>query len=137
MAYGRSPPKMIVLQKSTRETPPRPADTPRISEKNEPPAGRRRHPRPSAAQRLGEGPQGHLLGVLLVALQPPPRGDAFDQHLLDLLRANKISVETALKAASNPADFQTKLELEGDFEAPEQEDQKPEVPFEIEPDGRF
>ena len=38
----------------------------------------------------------------------------FDQHLLDLLRANKISVETALAAASNPTDFQTKLALEGD-----------------------
>ena len=37
----------------------------------------------------------------------------FDQHLLDLLRANKISVETALAAASNPTDFQTKLALEG------------------------
>ncbi len=67
------------------------------------------------------------------------RGDrmqTFDQHLLDLLRANKISVETALNAASNPADFQTKLEMEGDFEdAPEVE--KPEAPFEIEPDDRF
>ena len=38
---------------------------------------------------------------------------AFDQHLLDLLRANKISVETAFAAATNPADFQTKLALEG------------------------
>ena len=37
----------------------------------------------------------------------------FDQHLLDLLRANKISVETALSAASNPTDFRTKLALEG------------------------
>jgi len=67
------------------------------------------------------------------------RGDrmqTFDQHLLDLLRANKISVETALNAASNPVDFQTKLELEGDYEQ-EPEAEKPEVPFEIEPDERF
>jgi twitching motility protein PilT len=61
----------------------------------------------------------------------------FDQHLLDLLKANKISVETALNAASNPTDFQTKLEMEGGFEDSGDPDQKPEVPFEIEPDGRF
>ncbi len=61
----------------------------------------------------------------------------FDQHLLDLLRANKISVATALNAASNPTDFQTKLEMEGDFSEATEVDQKPEVPFEIEPDGRF
>jgi len=41
------------------------------------------------------------------------RMQTFDQHLLDLLRANKISVETAFAAATNPADFQTKLALEG------------------------
>ncbi len=67
------------------------------------------------------------------------RGDrmqTFDQHLLDLLRANKISVDTALNAASNPADFQTKLEMEGDFEQ-EPETEKPDAPFEIEPDERF
>jgi twitching motility protein PilT len=62
---------------------------------------------------------------------------SFDQHLLDLLRANKISVETALNAASNPTDFQTKLEMEGGFSDGEDEDQKPDVPFQIEPDGRF
>jgi twitching motility protein PilT len=61
----------------------------------------------------------------------------FDQHLLDLLKANKISVQTALDAATNRTDFQTKLELEGIFQAPSDEDEKPEVPFEIEPDGRF
>ncbi|MBW2270873.1 MAG: PilT/PilU family type 4a pilus ATPase [Deltaproteobacteria bacterium] len=61
----------------------------------------------------------------------------FDQHLLDLLRANKISVDTALNAASNPTDFQTKLEMEGDFTEVAEVDKKPEVPFEIEPDGRF
>ena len=40
--------------------------------------------------------------------RPKGRGEnmqTFDQHLLDLLRANKISVETALAAASNPTDF--------------------------------
>jgi len=61
----------------------------------------------------------------------------FDQHLLDLLKANKIAVQTALDAASNRADFQTKLELEGVFPNQTLEDEKPEVPFEIEPDGRF
>ncbi len=38
----------------------------------------------------------------------------FDQHLLDLYRANKISVEVARAAASNPRDFATQLALEGD-----------------------
>ncbi len=61
----------------------------------------------------------------------------FDQHLIDLLRANKISLETALNAASNPADFQTKLDLDGDVSEPEEVENKPDVPFEIEPDGRF
>ena len=65
------------------------------------------------------------------------RMQTFDQHLLDLLRANKVSVETALNAASNPTDFQTKLEMEGDFGEVNEVDPKPEVPFEIEPDGRF
>ena len=69
------------------------------------------------------------------------RGDgmqSFDQHLLDLLRANKISHEAALTAASNPADFQTKLEMEGSYEEPaEAEEAKPEVPFEIDADERF
>jgi len=65
------------------------------------------------------------------------RMQTFDQHLLDLLKANKISVETALNAASNPTDFQTKLEMEGLFPDSGEVDAKPEVPFEIEPDGRF
>jgi Tfp pilus assembly ATPase PilU len=60
----------------------------------------------------------------------------FDQHLLDLLKANKISVETALAAASNPTDFQTTLSLEGHVEEDEQDD-KPADPFEIDSDGRF
>jgi twitching motility protein PilT len=38
----------------------------------------------------------------------------FDQHLLDLYLANKIRLETASDAASNPRDFATKLALEGD-----------------------
>jgi twitching motility protein PilT len=68
------------------------------------------------------------------------RGDgmqSFDQHLLDLLRANKVSIETAMAAASNPADFKTKLEMEGGVPDQSEEDQKPEAPFTIEPDGRF
>jgi twitching motility protein PilT len=38
----------------------------------------------------------------------------FDQHLLDLYQANKITLETASEAASNPRDFATRLALEGD-----------------------
>jgi twitching motility protein PilT len=60
----------------------------------------------------------------------------FDQHLLDLLRANKISVETALAAASNPADFQTNLSMEGEVEV-EEESEKPMAPLEIDSDERF
>ena len=61
----------------------------------------------------------------------------FDQHLIDLMRANKISLETALNAATNPADFQTKIDLEGSMDEPEEIENKPDVPFEIESDGRF
>jgi twitching motility protein PilT len=61
----------------------------------------------------------------------------FDQHLLDLLRANKISVETALAAASNPTDFQTKLALEGDVGSELQGDAKGTATFELDSDGRF
>jgi len=63
----------------------------------------------------------------------------FDQHLLDLLRANKISLETALAAASNPADFQTRLELEGGSPAPSAPvaDEKRLEPYEIDSDDRF
>jgi twitching motility protein PilT len=62
----------------------------------------------------------------------------FDQHLLDLLRANKISVETALAAASNPTDFQTKLALEGDVGTDLQgDDAKGSATFELDSDGRF
>jgi twitching motility protein PilT len=38
----------------------------------------------------------------------------FDQHLLDLYRANKISLQTARAAATNVADFETQLTLEGE-----------------------
>ena len=61
----------------------------------------------------------------------------FDQHLIDLLRANKISLETALSAASNPADFQTKLEMEGSITEDPIDEEKPDTPFEIESDERF
>ncbi|MBW2316177.1 MAG: PilT/PilU family type 4a pilus ATPase [Deltaproteobacteria bacterium] len=57
----------------------------------------------------------------------------FDQHLLDLVTANKISVETALNAASNPADFQTKLSLEGAVAGERDEEPRTE-PLEIESD---
>ena len=62
---------------------------------------------------------------------------SFDQHLLDLLRANKVSVETAMGAASNPTDFKTKLEMEGGIPDTVDDDPKPSVPLQIEPDGRF
>jgi twitching motility protein PilT len=68
------------------------------------------------------------------------RGDgmqSFDQHLLDLLRANKVSIETAMNHASNPTDFKTKLELEGGIPEGDEESEKPDEPFQIEPDGRF
>jgi twitching motility protein PilT len=62
----------------------------------------------------------------------------FDQHLLDLLQANKITVETALNAASNPTDFRTKLALEGgDPDTSIEEEKTNEGPFEIESDERF
>jgi len=61
----------------------------------------------------------------------------FDQHLLDLLKANKITVESALNAASNPTDFQTKLEMEGLIHDDGEVDAKPAAPFDIETDERF
>jgi twitching motility protein PilT len=61
----------------------------------------------------------------------------FDQHLLDLLRANKVSLETALAAATNPADFKTRLALEG-VEIDAHGDEEPVVePLEIDSDERF
>jgi twitching motility protein PilT len=61
----------------------------------------------------------------------------FDQHLLDLLRANKISIETALNAASNQADFKTKLALEGGDPESAVDVEEVKGPFEIEADTRF
>jgi twitching motility protein PilT len=65
------------------------------------------------------------------------RMQTFDQHLLDLLRANKISVETALNAASNPTDLKTKLALEGGDPDEASDEQKVLGPFEIDSDTRF
>jgi twitching motility protein PilT len=61
----------------------------------------------------------------------------FDQHLLDLVRATKISVETALAAASNAADFKTKLALEGTDPEAVVDEARSFGPFEIESDERF
>jgi twitching motility protein PilT len=65
------------------------------------------------------------------------RMQTFDQHLLDLLKANKITMDAALNAASNPTDFQTKLEMEGLIHDDGDVDEKPAEPFEIETDERF
>jgi twitching motility protein PilT len=72
-----------------------------------------------------------------IARGRPEGMQSFDQHLLDLLRANKISVEIALAAASNPTDFKTKLELEGAAPSSEGPDEKPLEQYEIEADERF
>ena len=61
----------------------------------------------------------------------------FDQHLFDLVRANKISIETAMMAASNPTDFQTKLALEGGIEGDSEEEEEPLEAIELEADDRF
>jgi twitching motility protein PilT len=61
----------------------------------------------------------------------------FDQHLLDLVHASKISIETALAAASNPADFKTKLALEGADPEAVADEERSLGPFEIESDERF
>ena len=62
---------------------------------------------------------------------------SFDQHLLDLLRANKISVEVALNAASNPTDFKTKLALEGGDPDDASAVEKVLEPMELDSDERF
>jgi twitching motility protein PilT len=60
----------------------------------------------------------------------------FDQHLLDLYQANKIKLETAYDAASNPRDLATQLALEGDIPyTQEPEDTAQSV--ELEEDERF
>jgi twitching motility protein PilT len=62
----------------------------------------------------------------------------FDQHLLDLLQANKISMEVALGAASNPADLKTKLALEGgELESEDGAEAPEETSFELDSDSRF
>ncbi len=50
----------------------------------------------------------------------------FDQHLMDLYRANKISLQTARAAATNVDDFETALTLEGE-PAPETPTEAEEV----------
>jgi twitching motility protein PilT len=72
-----------------------------------------------------------------IARSRAERMQTFDQHLLDLLRANKISVETALAAASNPTDFQTKLALEGDVSSEPGDEKDVATTFELDSDGRF
>jgi twitching motility protein PilT len=61
----------------------------------------------------------------------------FDQHLLDLIRASKISVETALGAATNPMDLKTKLSLEGGDPDTVTDDEPVQGPFELDSDTRF
>jgi twitching motility protein PilT len=66
------------------------------------------------------------------------RMQTFDQHLFDLVRANKISVEGALAAASNPTDFQTRLSLEGAVDVGDSPlEEQPLERLEIDPDERF
>jgi len=73
----------------------------------------------------------------LIARGRSDRMQTFDQHLLDLLKANKIAIEEALNTASNPTDFQTRLEMEGLLQDDGEVDAKPEALFDIEPDERF
>jgi twitching motility protein PilT len=72
-----------------------------------------------------------------IARGRPEGMQTFDQHLLDLLHANKVSAETAFAAATNPADFQTKLALEG--AAPDMiSEEGPELePMPLDSDERF
>jgi twitching motility protein PilT len=72
-----------------------------------------------------------------IAKGRPENMQTFDQHLLDLLRANKISVETALAAASNPTDFRTKLALEGSDPDAVATPDRISGPMELESDERF
>ena len=62
---------------------------------------------------------------------------SFDQHLLDLLKASKISTETALAAASNPTDFQTNLQLDARGLDSGEDEEKPDSPLELDADERF
>ena len=61
----------------------------------------------------------------------------FDQHLLDLIRASKIAVETALSAATNPMDLKTKLSLEGGDPDTVTGEEPVQGPFELDSDTRF
>jgi twitching motility protein PilT len=61
----------------------------------------------------------------------------FDQHLLDLVKASKISVDTALTAASNPADFRTMLAMEGTDPEAAVDQERSHGPMELESDERF
>jgi len=72
-----------------------------------------------------------------IARARPEGMQTFDQHLLDLLRANKISVETAMAAASNPTDFRTKLALEGGDPDDRGAVERVLAPMELESDERF
>jgi twitching motility protein PilT len=72
-----------------------------------------------------------------IARARPEGMQTFDQHLLDLLRANKISVETAMAAASNPTDFKTKLALEGGDPDDRGAVERVLAPMELESDERF
>ena len=72
-----------------------------------------------------------------VARGRPEGMQSFDQHLLDLLKANKISVEVALAAASNPTDFKTKLALEGGDPDDAGAVEKVLEPMELDSDERF
>ena len=60
----------------------------------------------------------------------------FDQHLLDLYRANSIRLATACEAASNPRDFATQLALEGDTSYTE-DGEDGSLPVELEGESRF
>ncbi len=72
-----------------------------------------------------------------IARGRPDGMQTFDQHLLDLLHANKIGLETALDAASNPTDFRTHLELEGSGK-PALDQEKPDTPsLELDLETRF
>ncbi|MCZ6570824.1 MAG: hypothetical protein O7B23_11750 [Deltaproteobacteria bacterium] len=60
----------------------------------------------------------------------------FDQHLLNLYRANTIKLATACEAASNPHDFANQLALEGDtFDTEETADSPRSI--ELEEERRF
>ena len=61
----------------------------------------------------------------------------FDQHLLDLYQANKIKLDTACDAASNPRDFATQLALEGDVPYETEDEEEAAAPVELEEDERF